>query len=156
MVMAEIQEQQNVPKLRFPEFSGVWEVFSLASIVEKHNSGIYKKKELYGRGINIIGVSNFFDIDAVDGQLFSRVPLSKQEVDRYTLKEGDIIYTESSLVRSGIAKSLYVTAKGEGTAFAWHTRRFSVNRKRSHPAFLYYYLASDTARRFIVSVVTCH
>ena len=121
----------NVPALRFPEFEGEWEEKPFSHLIASHNSGVYKSKDLYGSGTNIVGVSNIFDIDSVNGQEFARVPLDDAEVGKFTLREGDILYSESSLVRAGIAKSVYVTAEGAGTAFAWHTRRYAVDSKQA-------------------------
>jgi type I restriction enzyme, S subunit len=144
--------------LRFTKPDGTafpdWEEKTISDVTTKHDSGIYKSKELYGEGHNIIGVSDLFDTNSVDGQLFRRVALSEAEIKENTLREGDILYAESSLVRAGIAKSVYVTAKGVGTAFAWHTRRYSVDPKTTNSAFVFYYLESAVARRYIQSVAT--
>jgi type I restriction enzyme S subunit len=127
-----------------------WAVVTLRSLVRKHNSGIYKRSALYGSGCNIIGVSDIYDIDRVDGQVFARVPLSEDERAKHTLESGDLLYGESSLVREGIARTVYVTKRGEGTAFAWHTRRYSVDQGRLLPAFFYYYLQARPARKHMM------
>jgi len=128
-----------------------WEVAVLGSLVLSHNSGIYKKKELYGRGSNIIGVADFVNTKRIDGQLFDRVPLTSAEQARYTLRAGNLLYCESSLVREGIARTLFVTERGAGTAFAWHTRRYSIDKRRLNPAFLNYFLQSESARHYLIS-----
>jgi len=127
-----------------------WDVFPLREAVQNHNSGVYKKSSLYGHGQNIVGVSNLYDIDCIDGQLFALVPLSKEERLKHTLNEGDLLYGESSLVREGIARTVYVSSKGAGTAFAWHTRRYSVDHNRILPSFLYYYLQCRRARKHMM------
>jgi hypothetical protein len=33
------------------------------------------------------------------------------------------------LVREGIARTVHVTERGAGTAFAWHTRRYAVDQR---------------------------
>jgi type I restriction enzyme S subunit len=131
-----------------------WEEKRLGDISAKNDSGIYKNRELYGTGSNIVGVSDLFSMNAIDGQVFRRVPLDEDEKAKNSLDEGDILYAESSLVRSGIAKAVYVTAKGAGTAFAWHTRRFSVDNQIANSAFIFYYLGSRLARRYIEAVAT--
>ena len=145
-------------ELRFKDAQGNdfpdWEEKRLGEISTSNDSGIYKKKELYGKGRNIVGVSDLFKMDSIDGQEFRRVPLSEQELQENSLRAGDILYAESSLVRNGIAKSVYVTKKGAGTAFAWHTRRFSVDGQMANSAYVYYFLESDFARRYIESVAT--
>jgi type I restriction enzyme S subunit len=127
-----------------------WATKRLGALVRHHNSGVYKKQELYGEGCNIIGVSNLYDTDHVDGQEFDRVPLSEQEQVRYTLAADDLLYGESSLVREGIARTVYVTVRGEGTAFAWHTRRYAVDVRCVLPAYLYYYLQGRAARKHML------
>src|SRR5665213_183961 len=61
---------------------GDWSVTQLRSTVLHHNSGIYKKSELYGNGSNIVGVSDLYGIDCVDGQRFAEVPLSRAELGK--------------------------------------------------------------------------
>ena len=128
-----------------------WDVSELRTLTRSHNSGIYKRHALYGRGCNIIGVSDIYDIDKVDGQSFAYVPLSAQERAKHTLNCSDLLYGESSLVREGIARTVYVTERGAGTAFAWHTRRYSIEQRMLISSYLYYYLQSRPARAHMVS-----
>ena len=128
-----------------------WAVLPLAANVQQHNSGIYKNSAQYGKGCNIVGVSDIYDIDCVDGQLFAEVPLTEKERATYSLKDNDLLYGESSLVREGIARTVYVTDRGAGTAFAWHTRRYSVKQAALSSAYLYYYLQSRIARMHMMN-----
>ena len=112
---------------KYEEIPKEWEVSSLKELVISHNSGIFKNKEFYGKGLNIVGVSNLYDHTKIDGQIFRLVDITEEEKEDHVLNEGDLIYGESSLVRTGIGKTLYVTKKGAGTIFAWHTRRFKIN-----------------------------
>jgi|SRR5665213_340726 len=129
---------------------GDWSVTQLRSTVLHHNSGIYKKSELYGNGSNIVGVSDLYGIDCVDGQRFAEVPLSRAELAKHTLARNDLLYGESSLVREGIARTVYVTELGAGTAFAWHTRRYAVDQRKLSSVFAYYYLQTHRARKHMV------
>ncbi|MDC0341240.1 restriction endonuclease subunit S [Candidatus Poseidoniaceae archaeon] len=129
-----------------------WDVRILSESVIHHQSGIFKDKTEYGSGINIVGVADIYDIESIDGQEFNLVNLSKSEINQYTLKENDLLYNESSLVKEGIARTVFVSKNGEGTVFAWHTRKFSVDPKRVFSPYLYFYLQSKPARRFLESV----
>lgn len=153
-VMQQIFKQE----IRFKDDNGNdfadWEEKKLADVVTNHNSGVYKNASLYGEGNNIIGVSDLYSISSINGQEFRRVPLTKDELAKFTLDEGDLIYGESSLVREGIAKTLFVTNKGAGTAFAWHTRRFKVDGSSVNSSYLYYHLNSPNIRNIIMSVST--
>jgi type I restriction enzyme S subunit len=128
-----------------------WEVCALNTVVRSHNSGVYKSQALYGSGCNIAGVSDIYRVDKIDGQRFSLVPLSAQEQAKYMLRHNDLLYGESSLVREGIARTVYVSEQGEGTAFAWHTRRYSIDQKVLLSPYLYYFLQSRAARAHMIS-----
>ena len=135
---------------RLPGFHSEWSKDQLRSFVRRHNSGVYKSSELYGKGCNIVGVSDIYGIDSVDGQRFAQVPLSVAEQAKHTLETNDLVYGESSLVREGIARTVYVTKSGAGTAFAWHTRRYSVNENVLLSSYLYYYLQGRCARKHMI------
>lgn len=139
------------PLGRIPE---EWEVVRLRKLIRDHQAGIYKKRELYGSGYNIVGVSDLYCVSSIDGQEFQRLPLSDYEFRSFSLKEGDLIYGESSLVLEGIAKTLWVTKRGEGTVFAWHTRRLSINRDLILSPYLYYQMENHIAKRQIMSMAT--
>jgi type I restriction enzyme S subunit len=81
-----------------------WGYDKLHRFVVEHRSGIYKKSATYGDGCNIVGVADIYGISAVDGRIFNRVPLSKDELKIFVLQPGDLLYGESSLVREGIAR----------------------------------------------------
>ena len=128
-----------------------WDVRKLKSLVRSHNSGIYKSQAIYGHGYNIAGVSDIYGIEKVDGQFFANVPLSPQERAKHSLHCNDLLYGESSLVREGIARTVYVTEQGAGTAFAWHTRRYSIDQRTLLSSYLYYYLQTTPARAHMIS-----
>ena len=135
---------------RLPGFTGEWETDQLRSFVRRHNSGVYKKSELYGKGSNIVGVADLYGIDCVHGQGFAEVPLSTAERAKHSLETNDLLYGESSLVREGIARTVYVTERGACTAFAWHTRRYSVDQNYLISPYLYYYLQGRRARKHMM------
>lgn len=110
-----------------------WEQRKLREIVKSHQAGIYINKAKYGQGTNIIGVQNFYENDSVDGKVYRLAPVHE---NKYFLHTNDLIYSESSLVLSGIARTLYVTSKGNNTAFAWHTRKYVVDNQLVDSAFL--------------------
>ena len=131
-----------------------WKCVNLGSLVIAHNSGIYKKAALYGNGYNIVGVGDLYGCHSIDGQKFRFVPLEPAELGRYTLNEGDLVYGESSLVREGIARTLPVTRRGAGTAFAWHTRRLRLDAERANAVFFHYVLGGGPTRKRVMAVAT--
>ena len=132
-----------------------WNSLQFGDVITYHNSGVYKSKELYGdQGENIIGISQLYSSLFVDGEVYKRVPLTLAEQKKHTLHENDLLYGESSLVRSGIARTVCVTSDGEGTAFAWHTRRLKIDQRKAYSPFLAYLLELDETRAKVESVAT--
>jgi len=127
-----------------------WKLIELKDIVTYHNSGVFKNQEFYGNGENIVGVSDLYNNTKINGQIFSLVQLNEEEKKDKILEEGDLIYGESSLVRIGIGKTIYVTKKGAGTIFSWHTRRFKINDE-ALSIFIYYALESPFLRKSLIS-----
>jgi type I restriction enzyme, S subunit len=128
-----------------------WELVQLSELVESHKAGIFKPKKLFGAGHNIVGVADLYGVREIDGRIFNQVELTEDEIKEYSLQEGDLIYGESSLVREGIAKVLHTSKSGEGTVFAWHTRKIVIDKTRISPYFLSLVLDSTMCRRFIIS-----
>ncbi len=131
-----------------------WASPLLGELVLDHQSGVYKNRALYGGGANIIGVADLFRHETVGGQIFRRVRASPAERSRFRLSQGDLVYAESSLVLNGIARTLAVTEGGDGTLFAWHTRRLRLDRQRVNPFFLAQALNATASRRFVISRAT--
>lgn len=113
--------------------TNTWEQRKLREITLFHNAGIYISKDNYGTGINIVGVGDLYDKDVVDGTIYKLAPVDN---DEYILQKDDLIYGESSLVPEGIARVMYVNETGEGTAFAWHTRRFKIQNNIYNSHFI--------------------
>ena len=127
----------NEPKLRFKADDGSqfpdWEEKKIGDITLSHNAGVYIAKDNYGTGTNIIGVGDIYESDVINGKQYRLAPVDS---DEYILDEGDLVYGESSLVPEGIARTVCISAAGKGTAFAWHTRRYKVDRTIINPYFL--------------------
>ncbi len=138
------------PRYLTVEIPKQWNAVSLEDVVIKHNAGIFKNQDSYGSGSNIVGVVDLYAHNSIGGQIFRRVHLTEEEKIEHTLKTGDIVYAESSLVRDGIGKALIVTKHGEGTIFAWHTRRIALN-DLVVPMFVYYALNLDTIRNSVIN-----
>ena len=81
-----------------------WRVTKLGDVVLEHKSGIYKKRELFGTGYNIVGVSDLYENTSIDGQTFNLVPLTEDELDVFDEladNEEVIIDSEGRIVRPG-------------------------------------------------------
>ena len=130
-----VSNMSSCPKLRIEGFTDAWEQRKVGELIKSHNAGIYISKDRYGEGTNIIGVSNIYDSDIFNGEIYRLGPVDDES---FLLEEGDLVYGESSLVPEGIARTICVGKNGAGSAFAWHTRRIKLNQEivNSHFATL--------------------
>jgi len=67
-----------------------WEVVRLEEVVVSYKNGIYKPRKYYGRGYPCIRMYNIVNgyINKIDAPLLE---VTKQELEEYGLKEGDIV-----------------------------------------------------------------
>jgi type I restriction enzyme, S subunit len=131
-----------------------WEARTLGQTIVGHQAGIYKHRDLYGSGRNIVGVGDLFRHETIHGQQFRLARLSQAEEQQFAVRVGDLVYAESSLVLEGIAKTIAVEPGGEGTAFAWHTRRLRPNFPVASGEYLAAALNTSGVRRFVMQRAT--
>ncbi|HFD87910.1 MAG TPA: restriction endonuclease subunit S [Gammaproteobacteria bacterium] len=93
MIMAETQEQQNVPRLRFPEFSGAWAELKLSDVLRE------KKKRNYD---DVFGKHDVLSVSGTQGvvnqiSLLGRSYAGEKVNNYHVVETGDIVYTKSPL-----------------------------------------------------------
>lgn len=83
-----------------------WDVQCLGDVsVGGAQNGFFKKPELVGSGLKLVNVSEIYQRFGIDTRLPSveRVRVSAGNVEKFGVAQGDIFFTRSSLVLSGIA-----------------------------------------------------
>jgi type I restriction enzyme, S subunit len=117
-------------------------------------NGVYKPKEFHGRGAKIINMGELFAHPRLRAIPMKRVELSDDEVAKFAVRPGDLLFARRSLVADGAGKCTIVREVDEPTVF-----ESSIIRARPHPSradslFLYYLFGSpkgvhllDTIRR---------
>jgi type I restriction enzyme S subunit len=73
-------------------------------LLEPVRNGIYKTKEFHGKGCKIVNMGELFAHPRMFDVPMKRVQLTEKEVEKSTLKEGDLIFARRSLVASGAGK----------------------------------------------------
>jgi type I restriction enzyme, S subunit len=146
----EYKQEIILPKYTTIQIPSEWDFVSLKDLIVNQNSGFHNRLERSEKGENIVGMVDLYKHTKINGQQFllAKFPFKKKE--QYKLHNGDLVYVEISLVRTGVGKTIYVTKKGENTYFAGNVRRFNVNEK-CNPVFLYYLLNSEIFRNSIIN-----
>lgn len=131
-----------------------WQLSTLkkVSIGGAHN-GYFKKPELVGEGFKLINVSELyqpFGIDT-DWSTVERVRVTPSDYRRYRVNNGDIFFTRSSLVLSGIAECNLVRIVKEPTVFECHVMRVVLDKAQVSPDFVGYCCRDAFSRSYLMA-----
>ena len=138
----------NVPHLRFPEFSGEWEIYPLTDFMSFKN-GMNPDAKRFGRGTKFISVMDILNnqficydnirasFDVVDG-----------DIETYGVNYGDILFQRSSETLEDVGQAnVYLDSKP--AVFGGFVIR-GKSKSNYYPMFFRYLLASPTARKKII------
>lgn len=144
----------NVPKLRFPEFrdTGEWEEKEISKLsVCSLSNGVFNDPNKVGTGYKLINVLDMYIDTAIVENKLSLLDLSKDEFKKNKVENGDIFFTRSSLVKSGIAYSNIYLGNSKDITFDGHLIRFRPNKKNLIPTFANYLLRNNKVRSQLVA-----
>ena len=104
MSMSQTQ-QQNMPALRFPEFSEEWLQDSLGEFFSFKN-GVNADKSAYGKGHKFINVLDIISDRPITSEyIIGSVTITDKEFEKYKVVYGDILFQRSSETREEVGQS---------------------------------------------------
>jgi len=131
-----------------------WEVVQLADIsVGGTQNGLYKKKEFYGGGYKIVRMTELFKNDVLEVTEMQRVNVTYEELQKYSLREGDLLFARRSLKVEGSGKCVMVPHINEPILFESSIVRITLDKNVVYPKFYLYYLNSPIGRKSIRRLV---
>jgi type I restriction enzyme S subunit len=149
---SQVATDNIVPKVRFREFSGQWKRMKIACISDgKLQNGVFNDPNKTGRGYRLINVLDMYTPGTIEYNGLSLVDIDAQEFERNKVRSGDIFFTRSSLVKSGIAYSNILVGEFPDVTFDGHLIRLRVLPHICLPLFLNYAFKCDPFRRQVVS-----
>jgi type I restriction enzyme S subunit len=117
-------------------------------------NGLYKQKEFHGRGAKIVNMGELFAHPRLRSVPMKRVAVTDDELKRFSVGPGDLLFARRSLVAEGAGKCSVVLEVDEPTVFESSIIRVRPNQARVDSLFLYYLFRSphgvhllDTIRR---------
>ncbi|MCB5945987.1 restriction endonuclease subunit S [Acidocella sp. KAb 2-4] len=119
---------------------------------ESVRNGIYKSKEFHGTGANIVNMGELFAYPRLRDVRMKRVELNSSELDRFSLKEGDLIFARRSLTAEGAGKCSIVLEVSGPTTFESSIIRARPDPTKANPLFLYYFFSSPTGLHRLDSI----
>lgn len=128
-----------------------WEKIQLSELGEFRNGANYPKGS-YGKGDKIVNVKDLFRGRFVD---INRLDELKKDAlknkDIYLTQHGDLLFTRSSLVKSGAGMVAMINSPKEDVLFCGFIIRFRPNQKLVNPLYILYLLRSPLYRKLFTN-----
>ena len=138
----------NVPHLRFPEFSGEWEIYPLTDFMSFKN-GMNPDAKRFGRGTKFISVMDILNNQFICyDNIRTSVEVVDGDIETYGVNYGDILFQRSSETLEDVGQAnVYLDSKP--AVFGGFVIR-GKSKSNYYPMFFRYLLASPTARKKII------
>lgn len=130
-----------------------WEVTNLATVSsEPMQNGVFYKPSHKGVGVKLINVGDLYKRIPIDTDSLELFDANENERERFKVEDGDLFFTRSSVVPSGIAHcNIYKSNRLESVVFDSHVIRVRPDNRKVVPSFLFRFGASSVARKYLVS-----
>ena len=143
----QLKKLDDLASSRFVEMFGdpaenpwKWPVVPIETVLSgKASNGFFAKREEYVEKGNasVIGVVDIVDRMYPRLDVLPQVIASQKDIQKYSVKYGDILFCRSSLVKAGIAKASIVPFEVEkNTMFECHVIRLPLDLSKCIPEFI--------------------
>lgn len=130
-----------------------WEVKSLRDcLVSNPTNGIYKPADQIGRGTLLIGQTAFTKERAVDYSLARRAVVTREELQRYSLEEEDLLVARVFATSEGVGQPAFVSELPEPAVYESNMMRLRIIKNMIDPLLLFHWMRSHTVRRYIITM----
>ena len=148
------REGETQPRLRFPEFqnAGEWVESQLNGLSSVGlSNGVFNDPKKVGTGYKLINVLDMYIETTIIEERLSLLDLSVSEFEKNQVKHGDIFFTRSSLVKSGIAVSNIYLGSSSDVTFDGHLIRFRGDTNKVVPLFAHYLFKTEPIRAQLIA-----
>ena len=141
-------------KTRLSGFSGKWEQVRLGDLFDFKN-GLNKAKKFFGHGTPIVNYMDVFQASAlISTELPGRVQLSRQEIQNFDVRQGDVFFTRTSETTADIGIAAVMLDEPTDTVFSGFVLRARPKNHRICDEFKAYCFACQVIRSQIVSTAS--
>lgn len=121
---------------------------------EPLRNGIYKKKEFHGAGVPIFNMGNLFSADRLRERPTTLVDVSNDELERFSLRKGDLLFGRRSLVLEGSGKCSIVDEVGSDCVFESSLIRVRLDPDKADPEYYFRFFSSPEGRHRVLSIAS--
>ena len=125
-----------------------WKMSNMGDVIEKPKYGSSKKCEYETKGIGVLRIPNIVK-GVVDSNDLKFAKFDEQEIETYSLKEGDILTIRSNGSVDIVGKCALITKKDEGFLYAGYLILLRPKQKLIVPKYLINILSSINLRNQI-------
>lgn len=141
-----------LPKLRFKEFSKQLNTYDLINLSENGlSNGVFNDSKKVGSGYKLINVKDMYVGEVIDINNLTLLDIDPSEFERNKVKYGDVFFTRSSIVPSGIAYSNVNLSYDDDITFDGHLMKLSPRKDIVIPSFLAATFKTWTLRKKFIS-----
>ena len=119
-------------------------------IAEGPQNGLYKHVSFYGEGTPILRIDSFYEGVMNTSKELRRLKLTDDEIEKYALKENDIVINRVNGSKELFGKSALVPKLSENTVFESNMMRFSVDTTKLNPVFIIQQLQTPAIRQQMI------
>ena len=130
-----------------------WDVKNLIDLSDGGmQNGAFYEVSRKGSGVFFLNVGNLYETAPITTRTLEKFDATTNEIERFKVKHGDLFFTRSSIVPSGIAYcNWYKEEHNEITVFDSHVVRFKTDTKQVVPMYLYLQCISHSSRKYFIS-----
>ena len=130
-----------------------WKIKKLINLSDGGmQNGTFYESARKGTGVYFLNVGNLYETAPISPHTLEKFDASKDEIDRFRIKNGDLFFTRSSIVPSGIAYCNWYKDTGNCvTVFDSHVVRFKTDTEQVDPMYLYLQCISQESRKYFIS-----
>jgi type I restriction enzyme S subunit len=122
-------------------------------LLEPVRNGIYKQAEHHGSGAKIVNMGELFSNPRLGDIPMKRVEVSDDELRRFELRSGDLLFARRSLIAEGAGAVCLVSATGDATVFESSIIRARPDPSKVDSRFLFYWFRSAVGRAALASIL---
>lgn len=95
-----------------------WKTIEFENLyAESSRNGLYKSKEFHGTGIRIVNMKEMFAFPLIGEQEMQLLEVNDNELNKFGLQTGDLLFARRSLVEEGSGKCVLVVEKKSPIVF---------------------------------------
>lgn len=130
-----------------------WKIVSLASLsIGGMQNGAFYEVSRKGKGVSFLNVADLYGFAPIQREKLQKFDATEKEIERFMVKNGDLLFTRSSIVPQGIAFCNWFSGSDdEITIFDSHVIRFKTDLSQVIPMYLYLQCIAPSSRKYFIS-----